>query len=72
MNAICIAPSGCGAFRPCYISHFFVLRNKRRDEELDEEEINEQEASSSTEDVAESASNEETDNTALDTGKSYI
>jgi len=37
---------------------------------LDEKESNEQEASSSSEDIAESASNGETDNTALDTGKS--
>jgi len=52
------------------ILYFFVLRNKKRDKVLDEKESNEQEASSSSEDIAESAGNGETDNTALDTGKS--
>jgi len=34
------------------ILHFLALRNKRRDEELDEEDGNEQEACSSSEDIA--------------------
>lgn len=54
------------------ILYFFVLRNKKRDKVLDEKESNEQEASSSSEDIAESAGNGETDNTALDTGKSNM
>lgn len=54
------------------ILYFFVLRNKKRDKVLDEKESNEQEASSSSEDIAESTSNGETDNTALDTGKSNM
>ena len=55
-----------------YFFGFFGLRNKKIDKVLDEKESNEQEASSSSEDIAESASNGETDNTALDTGKSNM
>jgi len=55
------------------ILSFFVLRNKRREEELDEEldgeDNNKQEACSNSEDITESTSNEETDNIAVDTGK---